>query len=260
MSNSILYFRTDLELEKEYNIANKYFKVVQQRTELEEGFVVIPRYSALPFYKELEKDVHNMGCRLINDFRSFNWIANFEYYGVLKSKTFKTYFSLNELPDIPVIVKGKTNSRKHQWNTHFFANNKKEAIEIFCELKQDSLIGNQDIIFREYVPLKTFEELINGLKVANEFRFFFFKDIELCHGYYWSQAKDVNKKCSDDGIRFAHEIANIVQDYNSFFVIDIAEKADGGWVMVELNSGEMSGLSMCDPEELYLNLKRNTEF
>jgi len=45
-----------------------------------------------------------------------------------------------------------------------------------------------------------------------------------------------------------------IADYANFFVLDMAETADGRWIVVEVNDGQMSGLSMCNPEELYANM------
>ena len=58
----------------------------------------------------------------------------------------------------------------------------------------------------------------------------------------------------DDGLKFADKIAEIASYYTTFFVLDIAEKRDGGWILIEMNDGQMSGLSMNDPDIFYKNL------
>ena len=55
---------------------------------------------------------------------------------------------------------------------------------------------------------------------------------------------------------FAYKIANIVKSKTRFYAIDIARKADGGLICVELNCGTMSGLSTIQPDDFYKNLKR----
>lgn len=262
MIKPYILFRPNLENEEELKIAEKYFPVSLSRSKIPSNSLVIPRYSALPYYKELEEDTTNLGSQLINSHKQFNWIADFQYYDTsVCSYTFKTYFRPIDLPnDKSFVVKGKTNSRKHQWNTHCFAKDKETAIKISCELYNDGLIGNQGIIFREYEELKTFEYLINGLPVTNEFRFFFYKDTELAHGYYWSNAEHPEYgKLDDDALNVINKVKNIVKYYNNFYVVDIAQLKEGRWKVVELNAGEMSGLSMCDPDELYGNLKKAIE-
>ena len=41
--------------------------------------------------------------------------------------------------------------------------------------------------------------------------------------------------------------------YN-FFVIDIAQKEDGDWIIIEVNDGQQSGLSENSADILYQNL------
>ena len=40
------------------------------------------------------------------------------------------------------------------------------------------------------------------------------------------------------------------------FVVDVAKTASGEWIVVELNDGQQSGLSCCNPIELYSNISR----
>ena len=256
----VILFRPDLYTEEEMVIAKKYFDVYTNRASIPEGSIVIPRYSALPYYKELDADLKVRNSQLINTPEQFNYIADFEYYEDIKDYTFKTYFDPADLPDLTrFVIKGKTNSKKHEWNTKMFANNKIIARQIACELQKDGLIGYQDIIYREYEPLMTYEYLLNDLAVTNEYRFFTHHGEILSHGYYWSCAEDINKTISQEGIDLVKKVLNIVKYANNFTVIDVAEKARGGWVIVELNAGEMSGLSLNDPDELYKKLSMHYE-
>lgn len=252
--------RKDPIWQEEIDLSSKYFPVYNYRSDIPENSFVISRYSCLPFYEELEYDVKYKNSYLINSYEKHKWIANFEYYKQLKDYTFKTYSfeDLKKLPeDMEFVVKGCTNSLKQRWNTHMYANNKRRAIEIALELQYDALIGQQNIIFREYEPLEILEEGINGLKFANEWRFFFLGNKMLSHGYYWVQIDDIPEKIEKEGLTFAQKIANIACEHCNFFVLDVAKTEKGDWILVEINDGQMSGLSMNDPEELYKNLKDN---
>lgn len=105
----------------------------------------------------------------------------------------------------------------------------------------------------------TYEYLINGLPVTNEYRFFVHHGEILSYGYYWSCAEDINKTISQEGIDLVKKVANIVKFANNFTVIDVAQKSTGDWIIVELNAGEMSGLSLNDPDTLYRNLRAQYE-
>jgi len=118
------------------------------------------------------------------------------------------------------------------------------------------LLGEQGIIYREYIPLKTYGYGMSGLPFTDEYRFFFYRDQLLTHGYYLSIATNTDRKISQDGIDFAQDLSVIVKDYANFFVLDIAQKRDGGWILIEINDGPCSGLSECSPNLLYENLQK----
>jgi hypothetical protein len=241
----------------EFGIAKRYMRVETNRSRCANS-VVIGRYSVLPFYKELEDDLADIGSRLINSYDQHLWIANFDYYADLADYTFESWtereFSRTQYEG-PFVVKGLTNSKKHQWDTMMFARDRREAIEVASRLRQDSLIGTQPLVYRRYTPLVTFETGLNGLNFTNEWRLFFLGETLIAYGYYWTEAEDVTTpQLSGDGLAFAKHVAKIAAQHSNFFVLDIGEKQEGGWVLVEVNDGQMSGLSMIDANEFYKNL------
>jgi len=253
----IILFRKWENSEEEFKIAKKYLSVSESRVGLSNK-LVIGRYSVLPYYEELEKDLESQGSKLINTYHQHQFIADFLWYHFVREFTPKTYFGdygvPQGIPDKgPFVVKGTTNSRKFEWNTKMFARTREEALNIALELSQDSLIRSQGTIIREYVPLKTYELGINGLPFSNEWRFFYLGSKRLCYAYYWSIAQK-RGEMSQEGLDFADNIAKIISRETNFFVLDIAEKQEGGWILIEINDGQMSGLSENNPEELYKSL------
>lgn len=258
----VILFRKDLSSEDEFEIAKQYFTTVEYRTDIPHNSLVICRYSALPYYNELEHDIKNIGSTLINSYSEHNWISDFTYYEDLKEYTPRSWFEW-EFPycnhEGPFVLKGRTNSRKQQWSTHMFAKTKFEAIQVASHLANDPLIGPQGIIYREYVPLKKISEsLISGLPFTNEWRFFYYKQNLLAYDYYWSTSDTrEGANMTTQGIDFANKVANIASQHTNFFVLDIAETEKGDWILIEVNDGQMSGLSEIDPKNLYENLARN---
>lgn len=251
----VVLFRQSQDNIEEYKICSKLFKTVKLRTECPDG-LVIGRYSVLPYYSEVEQDLLNKGAYLINNKQQHNYIALMEWVKDLKDLTPKTYnrFTWPSAPSGPYIVKGETNSKKSQWNTMMYAPDKLEANRIATKLACDGLIGEQQIVYREYIPLKTLEVGINGLPFSNEWRFFFYKEKELCRGFYWSCSEKMGK-INKRGIETAHHCAKIIAKYTNFFVVDVAETEKGDWICIEVNDAQMSGLSECNAYELYFNLK-----
>lgn len=258
----VCLFRDDQSNREEYEVAQKYLNTVNRRSLVPDDSLVIGRYSVLPYYKELEDDLKNRGSQLVNSYRQHRYIADFEWYEDLKDLTFRTWTSMVDVPlnVQKFVVKGKTNSRKFDWNTMMYADNRTDALSIAFNLYKDPLIGQQDIIFREYVPLETFEIGINGMPMTNEWRVFFYKGWCVANGFYWSIMDDMSKVdyysffCQDGGFNLALQASRLMKDKANFYAIDVAKKADGGWIVVEVNDGQMSGLSTIEPERFYSNL------
>lgn len=61
---------------------------------------------------------------------------------------------------------------------------------------------------------------------------------------------------NDAGLRFADRVADVVHRHARarFYVLDIAQKEDGNWVLVEVNEGQQAGLSAIDPTLFYSSL------
>ena len=259
--NICMLFRPSQDSYDEYKVANKYFHAYQIRAQIPKKSLVIPRYSALPYFEELVEDLAYWGSRTINSVAQHSWIAGFHWYEDLKQYTPRSWFERDFYKcniDGPFVIKGTTNSRKHQWNTHMFAADRRQAMRVASELANDPLIGPQGLIYREYVSLKTLEVCpIYGTPFVNEWRFFFYKTKLLCYGFYWSNASEEtikNAKITDEAIYFARIVAEKCAKHTNFFVLDIAEKESGGWTLIEVNDGMQSGLSECDADELYSNL------
>jgi len=260
----VILYRGEADKDEWYAITKHFpFQTKRYRTDCKNNLVV-GRYSVLPFYKELEEELVYSGSKLINSYRQHKWIADFQYYEQLKDYTFETW-NIEELPYIkyngPFILKGRTNSRKFDWNRLMYAKDKQEAALVGSELYRDSLIGQQGIIVRKYEKLKTLEIAANNLPFTNEWRFFFLGNTLISYGYYWSVLYNekaippIEQKCID----LAKEIANIAKDYANFFVLDIAQKETEEWVLVEVNDGQMSGLCMIDYYDFYGNLKKELD-
>lgn len=255
----IILFRPDESTEDELLIANKYFPVSQYRNAVPKNSLVIGRYSILPFYEELENDLAVNGSRLINSYRQHTWIAGGYYYDSdLDGLTPRTWEMLVQAGDYngPFVVKGRINSRKQNWDTHMFAANRAEAAVVAHRLMTDDpLIQQQGVVFREYIPLVTYETGINGQPFADEWRFFFLGTELIASGYYWSIAEHTMHNLDPAMEKFAKSVAEIVASRVNFFVLDIARTQEGKFILIEINDAQMSGLSMISSEVLYKNLK-----
>lgn len=263
----VIYFRGSLAEQGERDAAERHFQVIDQRTLISAANhdVVIPRYSALPYYEELEADVKAMGADLLNTYKEHRYVANISsWYADLEDVTPRTWFHLDQIPEKgPFVLKGETNSKKFSWNTHMFAGDRRAAVQVYANLAADSMIGVQDICIREYVPLRKLDEAPQGLPISEEYRFFVLDGKVLTGAFYWGNYREdliergIFPNVADVPDDFIQKIIDVVSPNIRFFVFDVARTESGDWILIELNDGQQSGLSMNDPDVLYYRMRRH---
>lgn len=262
MMKPVIYFRGSLAEEAEKAAAAKYFDIVERRTAIPSNSLVILRYSALPYNAELEEDIKALGSQLINSHTEHVYVADLRnWYYCLVDYTPRTWFYLDQIPEEgPFVLKGATNSKKHQWSDCMYAESKQRTIEVYTNLRGDGCIGHQAIYIREYVPLKKLCDPISSgaAPISEEYRFFVLDGEVLAKGFYWSNYKDdIKEEINPDLVpeNFLQQVIAKVARFIRFFVIDIARTADDHWIVIELNDGQQSGLSDIDPDNLYKKLR-----
>lgn len=260
--NPAVYFREIDSDPEEIEAIRKHFPVYVFRTDIPRGSLIIPRYTMLPFPDELAGDASNLGCSLINTVKQHRYVSDILNYvedlGDLTPRTWSNWF---DLPDgISFVLKGRTNSRKFEWDSKMFAQTKKDIPRVANELLNDTAMKDQGLVVREYIPLKKLGEGINGLPISNEWRVFVLDGKILHAGFYWASEPELGSKLGNfpplEALKLVREVAGRVKDKIRFYVVDVAETDSGDWVVIELNDGCMSGLAMIDPDEFYQRLKQ----
>jgi hypothetical protein len=258
MNEPVLLVRRELMSNYEFQFATRHFRVEESRVLCRDA-LVIGRYSVLPHYQELERDLALLGSRLVNTWEQHHWVASFAYYEAVREFTPESWTEENihecQHPG-PFVVKGKMKSRKWQWKSLMFAPTKRDALRLGERLKDDAEIGEQGIVYRRYVPLRSFGAGKDGLPQTNEWRFFYLGTRRLSYAYYWSGSDFLDRAAiPGDAVMLADQIAAIVANFVPFFVLDLAETEAGQWILIEVNDGQQSVPSEHDLDELYGNLK-----
>lgn len=247
------------------------FHVIGHRTQVQPGDLVVGRYSVVPFYEDLEFDLQSLGARLVNDTRQHRFASDISYwYPVLKDFTPQTWFDLQDVEDVPVVLKGVVNSRKHTWDQDMYAPNRRRASDVYMRLSQDGLVGAQTICIRRYVPLVTYGQAVGGLPVTCEWRFFVLDGTVVGSGYYWHSfaedlpiPPDVLESEPKEARLLVDHVAKLVHEgrKSRFYTIDVAKTQAGHWIVIELNDAQMAGLEGISPRTFYeatiTKLRRN---
>lgn len=261
--------RASLAEDDELRECRKHFTVYESRVKVPANALVLGRYSALPYYAELEADLAESGSKLINTHAEHRYVADLKrWYRDLAGLTPRTWFSLadfkydcaSHLVAGSFVLKGETNSKKSAWDSQMFARTASDVDAVYSRLSDDGYLSDQEIYIREYVPLRQFGVGVRGLPITEEYRFFVLDGQVVGSGYYWSQFPETRDehKLNPDQVdpAFLRDVISRVGSNIRFFVVDVARKADGQWVVIELNDGQMSGLSDVDPSVLYANMKQ----
>ena len=258
----VILMRTTAHEQEEYAIAARHLPVYESRMDVPDGSLVVGRYSVLPYYEELDRDLGRRGSRLINLPQEHRFLADVTAWSdLLEGMTPRTWTHWARLPQGAYVVKGRTNSRKHRWSTHMFAPTREDIPAIVARLMDDALLSEQGLVVREYLPLLKLGEGINGLPITNEWRTFWLRQEGtprlLARGFYWAASHpELAPKAAwtAEAEALARQAARIVSASAAFFVLDLAQRSDGRWTVIELNDGQMSGLCGCHAETLYAAL------
>jgi len=208
-------------------------------------------------YAELYDALRERGLTLINDPAAYKHCHYFpESYPIIAPFTPHTvtipvppnftvadvFPLLTSFGERPLIVKDYVKSRKHEWYEACFIPQANDhaavtrVIERFLELQGADL--NEGLVLREFVELQPLgEHTQSGMPLTQEFRLWFVDGIRFASSQYWDEGTYTSTVPPDN---LFSEVAQNVQ--SRFFTMDVAQKCDGTWIIVELGDGQVAGL------------------
>jgi hypothetical protein len=222
-------------------------------------------------YQLIYKALLNKNIELINDPSQYRHGHHFpESYPLIEAFTPKSrclsneatfdpeqlYQAVWQFGDAPLIIKDYVKSLKHYWEEACFIPSAadrlkaKGVIQKFLELVGDEI--NEGLVIREFVPLKQLtQHSKSGMPLAVEYRAFFYQGKLMSVYPYWEEGE------YDEEIQVPEpflEVAKTIQ--SNFFTMDIAQKEDGEWIIIELGDAQVAGLpDRAEPEVFYDLLK-----
>jgi hypothetical protein len=208
-------------------------------------------------YRLLYGALEGKGIRLLNDPAAYRHCHHLpESYPAIETHTPRSAWikttgdvSTDQIMELlrpfgsgPVVVKDFVKSRKHEWSEACFIPSATDRAAVervvrrFLELQGDDL--SEGLVFREFVE---FEPLgrhpRSGMPLTREYRLFFLDGQPIFWTPYWEEGDYAGLTPPVE--RFA-AVAGGVR--SRFFTMDVAQRRDGGWMIVELGDAQVAGL------------------
>jgi hypothetical protein len=247
-----LFSFEDLTEGKISNAFRRIRSCEQEETAIYRGWMLKPKN-----YEILFNELKARNIVLINapkEYKHCHYLP--ESYEIIKQHSPKSIFlpfdegfnfddlmkRLSVFGDNPLILKDYVKSRKHEWEEACFIPNASNRVDVdrvvqrFLELQGEDL--NEGLVFREFV---NFQPLTNhsksGMPLTKEFRLFFLGKELIFTSEYWEEGIYKQEDFPKD---LFLDVAQNVQ--SNFFTMDIAQKTDGEWLIVELGDAQVAGL------------------
>lgn len=216
------------------------------------GWMLKPKH-----YEILYNELISRNLRLINtpeEYKHCHYFPN--SYKIIENYTPKSIFfkydesfnfddlmqQLSVFEDKPLVLKDYVKSRKHEWEEACFISNAsnqedvERVVNTFIERQGEDL--NEGLVFREFIE---FQHLTNhsksGMPLTKEFRLFFLNGELVFASEYWEEGSYEREDFPKD---IFLDIAKKVE--SNFFTMDVAQKTDGEWMIVELGDAQVAGL------------------
>jgi hypothetical protein len=216
------------------------------------GICAIARVGAITDYGRVYLECKEQGITLIHSPVEYLRASQLDQWYPLisdltpRSVCFKGKPTLSELKDQfswPVFLKGARQTSRHQRKLSIIKSDQAfaEAIDHFS---RDPILAWQDVVCREFVPLRRLNDSDHDstkLPRSFEFRTFWWKGKLAGAGRYWWEGGTYDwTECERSAaLAVGEEAARRIAV--PFLVIDLAQTAEGRWIVIECNDAQESG-------------------
>jgi len=228
------------------------------------GLPGIARVGAFENYANFYNECLENGIRLVNSPEQQLRASRLpEWYPRLEGKTPRSrwYETLPTAEEVeaefgwPAFVKGARQTSQHGGRS--IVHGRDDFDEALASFQSDPILHWQDLVVREFVPLRSVGQTIPGkLPPSFEFRTFWWFGNLVGAGVYWG---DWDYRWTEaekaDALRLGAWAARQVEI--PFLVIDLAMAASGDWIVVECNDAMESGYASVSPLALWHSILKH---
>lgn len=214
-----------------------------------EQITAVARIGAIENYDHIFQQLLDEGILLVHTPEEHRRCSELPgWYGALKeltpkSEVFSSPPSIEEIEksfEWPVFLKGVRQTSKHQRQLSIIES-REQYLSVLEKIAQDPILHWQNLVLREFINLRPVEDSEHErIPASFEFRCFFWRGQHVGLGPYWTSAKyGITESEAAEAINLATFAAKLVDV--PFLVVDVGQKTDGAWIVIECNDGQESG-------------------
>lgn len=235
----------------------------QSQSELPDSCVAVSRAGPRVYYKPFYENLLSDGVQLIHDPETHLLSSELpRWYRYIIDFTPRSLW-FDDAPDVkiieenfeyPVFIRGAHKTKYHSKQLSIIENAEDYEIAKQIYLK-DPVLRQQQLVCREFVPLRKVADVKGDFIPASfEFRTFWWRGQFVGSGRYWMNvpAYDWNENEKTDAINVAKQVAMALPV--PFLVVDIGQRTDGQWIVIEVNDGQDCGYADMNPLQLWKNI------
>lgn len=162
---------------------------------------------------------------------------------------------------LPAFVKGAVLSRKHLGWRHCVAGDVAELRERIVGVLRSPYHARGRAVVRELVRLRHHKVAATDVPIGREYRVFLHRGEPIGHGYYWPYFHEfVALAAAEEAevLALARRAAERLE--TPLVSLDIGQREDGAWVVIEAGDPQFSGLSFIAPRPLWRRLAERLAF
>jgi hypothetical protein len=254
----VLVGRVDLP---SYDFALDQFFVCRRPRQRPEQITAIGRFGVASNYDELCQQLSKDGISLVHSPEQ-HWLASElpHWYPKLegltpKSTWFKAPPALEQLEptfQLPLFIKGSRQTSRHKAALSI-ARTPEDYERIIEAYANDPILHWQEFVIRELVDLRPVVAApTDKVPASFEFRTFWWKGHCIGAAQYWATSYTWTQTEELSALGVARAAA--IKLELAFVVIDVAQKTDGEWIVIECNDAQESGYGAISPFTLWQNL------
>ncbi len=223
------------------------------------GYIPFPEHYEQIYHAALSRNIH-----LVNSPEEFRRAEEFDqFYPFIADLTPESECAIDlagcgasaQRIGYPVFLKGAVQSMKSEGIDSCVAHNLENLQAIASRILSGQRRSLGKIIVRKLVDLRFCRMGPGGFPLGREFHVFVYSGQVVGLGYYWEGDDDLatlrtdeRKHVVDLALEAAHRLGV------PCIAVDIGQKQDGEWIVIEVGDGQFSGLSQIPIHQLWAQL------